>query len=354
MVVRVKLTGLNKRRSRGRWYVTLRSTGETLVKGLVGSEDDLQRHMDKPEFMRVYLAAKNRGQKLVYSEGTLGALVDWFKAECPRWQRLSEASRRDYEASFLFLEPEFDFFVSDLAPPDIYTIRNKAAKEKWPRFADKLVTNLSTMFSEGVKVGKLGINPAAGVEKLHKADPNSNHEWRPAEVETAIKRAPPHLLTPIILARYQGFRGQTCASLSWGEYIADARFGRAFAMTIRKNSEPTWFPAAPETKAHLSGLTKTSTFICTNANGQPWKSERILEGAVSKFLKKLKAENLIREGCTLHGLRVTFAASIRRRGYGEEAVADALGDRSRSMGRHYTRHVEREALLVDIFTPKTL
>lgn len=353
MVVKVKLTGLNRRRSREKWYVSLRRTGETLVKGFEGTSSDLQKHMESQDFLRLYLASRNRGKRLVYSDGTLGALIQWFKEECPRWSRLSDHSKSDYEATFDFLEPEFDFFTADLTQPDIYTTRNKAAKAKWPRFADKVVTNLSTVFSEAVKVGKMGTNPAAGVEKLHKADPNANHEWRDEEVAVVLARAPAHLLTPLILARYQGFRGQTCAALSWREYVPDQRFEKAFVATIRKNSEPVWFPAAPETIKHLGSLTKTSTFICTNSRSQPWKDERTLEGKISRFLKTLKEERLIRPGCTLHGLRVTFAAAIKRRGYDDEAVANALGDRSIAMGRHYTRHVEREALLVDIFTPKS-
>ena len=142
MVVRVKLSGLNKRRAREKWYVSLRSTGETLVRGLDGDEADLQRHMDTDEFKRLYLAAKNRKRKPVYDAGTLGALIDWFKSDCPRWGKLSDTHKADYEDTFSFLEPELDFYVSDLTPPDIYSLRNKASKAKWPRFADKAVSNL--------------------------------------------------------------------------------------------------------------------------------------------------------------------------------------------------------------------
>jgi integrase len=362
MVVRVKLRGLNKRRSRGKWYVSLRETGETLIRGLEGDEHALQRRLDSDEFLRLYHSAKNRKKKRIYDDGTLGNLVDWFKTEYPRWDKLSEHSQKDYQASFDHLEPEFDYFIADLTPPDIYALRNRASKAKWPRFADKLVSNLSAMFSEAVKVGMMPTNPCRGVEKLHKADKNANHEWTPEEVEAALAAAPAHLLTPLVLARYQGFRGQTCASIAWKEYVNDAQFGKAFSAVIRKNWEPVWFPAAPETIAHLAAVKESSAGkkvkslhnICTTSRGHPWKTERILEKAVSDYLKTLKKAEKIRKGCTLHGLRVTFAASIKRRGYGDEAVSDALGDRSRAMGRHYTRHVERQATLTDIFTRKNV
>lgn len=177
---------------------------------------------------------------------------------------------------------------------------------------------------------------------------------RAFDLKKALGAAPAHIKTILTLARYQGFRGQTCAALLWGEYVSDAQFGKAFRMVIRKNGEPVWFPAAPETKEYLASIERTSVHICTHSGGAPYKGERNLQKAVSDWLKTLKKEGHIRKGCTLHGLRVTFAASIRRRGYGDEEVADALGDKSRAMGRHYTRHVERQATLIDIFTRKNV
>ena len=65
-------------------------------------------------------------------------------------------------------------------------------------------------------------------------------------------------------------------------------------------------------------------------------------GINERLFGRLKRAGLIREGCTLHGLRVTYAAAIRRQGFDTCIVADALGDRSKKVGEHYTRHVEKE------------
>jgi integrase len=293
--------------------------------------------MASPEFLKKYTAAKTRDRKPAYSEGTLGGLVAWFKSS-PRWAKLSEASRADYEKTFLYLDPEFDIELADITQEALYDARDKAAKAKWPRFADKMVSHLSTMFRT-----KRLYNPAAGMEKLHSADPNANHEWTPGEVQTAMDDAPRWILTPMILARYQGFRGQTCQSLSWRSYVSDPVTTRAITITVRKNKEMAWFPCEPETIAHLDSLARTSTFVCTTSDGLPWKDEKVMQGAVSDYLTGLKGKGLIREGCTLHGLRVTFAAGIRRLGIDPSTVSDALGDRSKQMGEHYTRHVEKEA-----------
>ncbi|MBB1247425.1 integrase [Rhizobium sp. G21] len=357
LVVKVRLKGLNIRQARGRWYVSYRATGESLVKGFEGTREQLERHMSSHAFRLALTMAETRDRAPTYAEGTLGALIEWFKSDCPRWEKLKPASQEDYQKTFDYLEkgrserfgPLLDTQVSLINQPAVYQLRNAAAKEKWGRFADKMVSHLSTLFKEAVKVGKLPLNPAHGVEKLHDADPNANHEWTEDEVQTAIWLAPDHLLTPLILARYQGFRGQTCADLAWGHYARDEKTGMAFTIRLRKNNEQSWFPCATETRRHLDTLSKKSPRICLNSDGKPWASEKVMQGAVSDYLTGLKADGLIREGCTLHGLRVTYAASIRRRGFDTGIVADALGDRSRRMGEHYTRHVEKELGRLKVF-----
>jgi integrase len=135
--------------------------------------------------------------------------------------------------------------------------------------------------------------------------------------------------------------------------LKDNQFGRAFSVDLRKNNQTSsWFPCTPQMMNHLDAVKRHSTFICTSTDNKPWQDEKSLQGAVSAYLAVLKAEGLIRKGCTLHGLRVTYAADIRRRGHDKGMVADALGDRSERMGAHYTRHVEKEASLIRIFEQK--
>lgn len=352
MVTKVKLDGLNVRQSRGKWYVSYRKTGEALLKGFVGTRDQLNDCLGEPDMLKAYGLAKTRDRRPIYAEGTLGELVTWFKSDCPRWKTLSAASVSDYEKTFTYLDPEFDILLEDVDQAQLYEVRDSAAKAKWGRFADKMISHLSTMFREAVKKKKMRSNPAIGIEKSHSADPNANHEWQATEVATALARAPLWIKTPLVLARYQGFRGQTCRALSWGNYIDDPRTVKAFSLTLRKNNEAAWFPCEPETIAHLASMKKPSTYICTTSDNRPWKNEQSMQGAVSDFLTGLKEEGLIREGCTLHGLRVTYAAAIRRMGNDAGTVADALGDRSTRMGEHYTRHVEKEAGRMRAWTAK--
>jgi integrase len=102
-------------------------------------------------------------------------------------------------------------------------------------------------------------------------------------------------------------------------------------------------------QAFLDNLTRTSTYIATKHNGQPWKNEEQLQKAVSNWLSALEAKGIVGEGLTLHGLRVTYAAALKRGRANTSNVAAALGDRDERMGAHYTRHVENEARVIQAF-----
>lgn len=354
MVVKVKLDGLNitKNRIGTKFYVYIRETGHPILKGFEGTRADLEKRLAMPDMVAAYNARRVRDLKRSYPDGTLGALIQWFEADCPRFAKLAEATKKDYRAAFAYLKPEWDAPLDTITQPTLYEVRDKAAKDKWPRFADQMIAALSSMFSEAVKRGKMALNPAKGIDKANKADKNANREWRHDEVMAALAAAPAEILTPMMLARYAGFRGQTIAPLQWKAYQADPRFGKCFRHTARKNDEQSFVPVAPELQAYLDGLDRTAIMIATRNNGTPWDSEKQMQWTVSHFLRDLEKAGKIGSGTTLHGLRVTYAADLRRNGADPSDVAAALGDRSERMGEHYTRHVENEARVIRAFEGK--
>jgi integrase len=235
-------------------------------------------------------------------------------------------------------------------------VRDRCAKDKWPAFADKMMTALSSMFTAAAKRGKMAANPAIGVDRVSKPDPNANREWRPEEWEAVIARAPLHLRIAYMIARHVGYRSQSIVAVKWPNYQKDDRFGMCFRMAHRKNREDNhWLPASPQLQNFLAGLTRTSPFIAVRYNGAPWKSAAQLQKQSSNFLAKLEAKGMIAPGLTLHGLRVSFAAEIKRvTGANDDQVAAALGDRDTRMGAHYTRHVEQENKIIYLFASKTM
>lgn len=352
MVVKVKLEGLNVVRARGRFYVYIRDTGEPLLKGFEGTRDELEQRLAMPDMLAAYNGKRKRDLKQVYPKNTLGWLVEWFQGECPKFARLAEATKKDYLAAFSYLRPEFDAPLDTITQGALYDVRDRCATEKWPRFADKMVAAMSSMFTEAVKRGKMPLNPAKGIDKAHASNPNSNREWSPAEWADAIARAPVEIKTPMMLARFAGFRGQTIAILQWKHYQADPSFGKCFRIVVRKNKEPVWVPAVAELQAYLADLPRDSIYIATRADGSAWGSEKHMQTAVSHFLRSIEATSAVESGATLHGLRVTYAAALKRDGAAAEDVSAALGDRSTRMGEHYTRHVENEAKVIRAFGKK--
>jgi integrase len=352
MVVKVKLEGLNIVCPRGKWYVYHRDTGKPLVKGFVGTRDELLRSMESVDFLTAYNALKKRDLTKTYPDGTLGALIQWFENDCPKFIALSDATKKDYRAAFLYLAPSWPAPLDLFTQPELYDLRDRCSKEKWPRFADKMVAALSSMFSQAVKRGKMPMNPAMGIDKATKANKNANREWAAWEVKAAMDAAPRHIKTPMILARYAGFRGQTIAALKWSEYQDDASFGKCFRVITRKNGEAVWIPATTEVQTHLGSLDKTALKIATKDSGLPWDTEVQMQTEVSHFFRGLEADGKIGAGTTLHGLRVTYAAALRREGVGTGDVAAALGDKSERMGAHYTRHVENENKVIRAFEKK--
>jgi integrase len=352
MVTKVPLKGLNIRVARGKWYVSPRAGGPSIVTGFVGTRDELEKHLASVEVMDAYQTKRKIAAKRPYAHGTLGALVALYTADGnERWKRLKPATKKDYEKVIEWLKPEFHQPLEWVDEVYVYDAQEKAVQDKWPRFADTMVSLLSAMFTLAVKRKLMRSNPARGVERVSRNDPNANREWTTAEFEAVLKAAPDYLKTPLLLARFLGYRGQTIAPLNWNQYGESAEHGRVMTVKARKNDEVYWLPCDPRLIAHLDAITRTATTICTTSQGVPWKNEQALQGAVSKFLRGLQADGLTGAGLTLHGLRVTFAAALKReRGATDKDVATCLGDRSERMGGHYTRHVEKEATIIRLFS----
>lgn len=349
MVVKVRLEGLNITKGRGRWYVYFRDGGEPLLTGFEGSRDDLDKRLGEPDLMGIYNGRRSRDLKRLYPEGTLGALVAWFENDCAAFDKLKPATRKDYQAAFAWLRIEFDAPLDTITTPTLYDVRDRCAKEKWPRFADKMVSALSSMFTQAVKRKKMATNPCFGMDKAHKADPNANREWFPAELVAALAEAPQEIKTPLMLARFGGLRGQSIVAVGWKQYQDHDLTGKCFRLVGDKNDESAFVPVLAELQTYLAELARSSTLVAIRDDGTAWKSEKEMQTRVSHWLRDMERAGKIGAGTTLHGLRVSYAAWWKRNGANNSEVADLLGDKSERMGAHYTRHVDREANVIRAF-----
>jgi integrase len=356
MVIRVRLKGLKiARNPKGLYYVYIRATGECLLSAFAGDKAALLRRLEEPDIVGAYNVQQHRERgPRSYPDGTLGALVNWFTdpERCPEFANLSVETQATYKDRLAYLERGYNTPLDTITTGSVYAVRDQAAKDKWPSFADKMVTAMSSMFTAAIKRQKMPSNPAQGVERIHRADKNANREWRPEEWETVTALAPPGLKTAYMIARYAGYRSQSIVRVTWQDYRDDAEFGKCFRMTHKKNGEQHYVPVVPELQEYLASIkvrTKDGP-IALRYNGQPWESAEQLQKQSSNFLKGLEKKGLVGPGLTEHGLRVTFAAARKREvGANDSQVAAALGDRDTRMGAHYTRHVENELKVKQAF-----
>lgn len=372
MVVRVKFEGLNIVQARGKWYVYPRAGGPALLKGFEGARIELLKELEKPEYIQAYNRPRIlKRQAKKFPIETLGGFIYWYtngdidrvekdrtsqvgKLEdgYPKWQKLAVSTRQDYLEAFEYLRPEFDTVLTDITQPDLYDARDKCANVKWPRFADQMIAALSSLFRQAVKRGKMPFNPCLGMDKGHKADPNANREWEPAELDFALNNAPAEILIPVMLARYAGLRGQTLVEVNQKQFKSHPLTGQAVRYKARKNNKMVTLPVLPELQTFLASLKvqRADGLICIRDDGSAWASEKEMQTRVSHWFRDQERAGHLGSGTTLHGLRVTYAAWWKRAtGANNREIADLLGDESEAMGAHYTRHVETETNIARAF-----
>lgn len=373
-MVEVKLRDLNITHARGKYYVYIRSTGAPLVKGFEGDKVALLKHLEGPQFLQVYnrpRLAKRATANLGIE--TLGGFINWFTNGdidrtlnerkdpnrfgsdpngYPKWRNKFAASTRDdYLKCFEYVRSEFDILLKDIGTSDLYDVRDRCANEKKTRFADKLITSLSSLFRQAVKRDRktgMKFNPCSGMDKIHQADPNSNREWRPEEWEYVREHAPMEMLIPFMLARFAGLRGQTIITVNRKMVEDHPLTGKAIRYVPHKNAavvKQVLLPMLPELQEFLATLKveRADGLIAHRDSGSKWGTPNYLQKYVSAWLREQERAGHIGAGTTLHGLRVTYAAWWKRHGGAtDREVADLLGDDSEAMGAHYTRHVDAE------------
>jgi integrase len=74
--------------------------------------------------------------------------------------------------------------------------------------------------------------------------------------------------------------------------------------------------------------------LCANSNGKPW-TESGFRASSRPIRQNLETEGKIGTGLTLYGLRHTVAVILRKLGYDERTIADALGQKIIEMARLY-------------------
>lgn len=264
--------------------------------------------------------------------GTLGMLFSQYKAH-RAFTDLAPHTQRDYERVLDYLKPIADTPLGRFDPPLIVGIRDKAAV-RGRRFANYVKAVLSLTFSWGVERGMLATNPAKGVKNVRRArgTPDANRPWTDAERHAVIDRAPAQMRTALALMMFTGLGPGDALKLPRTFYKSGA-----IATRRSKTGEPVYWPAPKPLRDILEAALKHDAItLCANLDGKPW-TESGFRASWRTYRTKLRDAGAVGPGLTLYGLRHTVAVILREAGVDERGIADALGQRTIEMARHYAK-----------------
>lgn len=281
--------------------------------------------------------------------GTLGQLIAEYRG-APAFTDLAAQTRSDYQRVFDYLKPIADTALARFDKPLVVKIRDKAAAKRGRRFGNYVKACLSLVFSWGNERGYLGrnsVNPASGIKDLRrkKGTPEANRPWSDEEREAVLAAAPAHIKVPIGLMMYTGLGPKDAMSLPRSFYK-----GGEIASSRSKTGEPIFWPVpAPLAELLDSAPRHDAITLCANSDGRPWTTSGF-RASWRKVRLELEGTGRIGSGLTLYGLRHTLAVILREIGHDERTIADALGQRTIEMARHYAKGADLKPKMRGVVT----
>ena len=264
--------------------------------------------------------------------GTLGKLIDEYRSH-DAFRDLAPQTRADYQKVFDYLKPIADTPLVRFDKPLVVRIRDKASV-KGRRFANYVKAVFSIIFGWGSERGYIKINAAAGIKDIRrkKGAPEANRAWSDEERHAALAAMPPQMLPAFALMTFTGLGPKDALELPRPFYK-----GGEIATRRAKTGEPVFWPAPKALVEILNKAPKHDAFtLCANLSGMPWT----LGGFRASWRKvriQLERDGLVGPGLTLYGLRHTVAVILREMDYDERTIADALGQKTIEMARHYAK-----------------
>lgn len=265
--------------------------------------------------------------------GTLGMLIVGYRS-APAFLDLALSTQADYQKIFDYLRPIVDTPLVRFDRPLVVRIRDKAAASKGRRFGNYVKAVLSIVFSWGAERGYLANNPASAIKDIRrpKGAPEANRPWSDAERHAVLDEAPAHMLPALALMMMTGLGPKDALTLPRNHW----RDGE-IATKRAKTGEPVFWPVPGPLDAILRAAPRhDAVTLCASSTGRPWTLDGFRASWRTLRLRLEKA-GAIGPGLTLYGLRHTVAVILREAGCDERTIADALGQKTIEMARHYAR-----------------
>src|SRR3984893_2353434 len=265
--------------------------------------------------------------------GTLRLLITEYRAS-PAFLDLAPRTRLDYQRCLDYFAPSCDTALVKFDRGLVVRIRDKATARHGRRFGNYVKALISIVFAWGAERGYVASNPAEKVKNIRRqrGSPEANRPWADEEREAVLKAVPMHMLPAIGLMMFTGLGPKDALRLPRTFYKAGE-----IATRRSKTGEPVFWPAPRTLREILAdGPDDSAVTLCANSNGRPWTDDGF-RASWRKIRIELERQGLVGPSLTLYGLRHTVAVILRESGADERTIADALGQKTIEMARHYAR-----------------
>lgn len=255
----------------------------------------------------------------------------------PEFRALADSTQRDYDRTL-------NLIVADLGDePFAHTSRVMikivmADYADTPRKAHKIKQTLSLLYTwaDDNDLVKPRFNPAMTIKRPKtKGGVNEYVVWSDFEIDAYLKVAPPHAVTPVLIALYTGQRREDIAAMTWQQWQGDA-------LRVRQSKTGTLLeiPCHPVLRAHLAGLKKTARAIqiCTTLTGKPYPTADALSGVVRRVVH---ASPDIPNNRSMHGLKYASGSRMIEAGCDIGEIMAILGNRTHQMAVKYSTQRQR-------------
>ncbi len=318
-IVRVK--GVKRYRSKGRWYFYHRPTG-TRLKAEFGTG----------EFFAELTALERRVKREKSLPGTLGMLLASYRAS-PAFVDLAASTRRGYLNMMEILRPLDEMPLAELTAPFIAGLRDKLATQRGRRTANFMMAVVSVACEHGKEQGLIAQNPVKGVKRVRRqrGQPKANRPWTRDECRAAPDNLPVQLVLPVALAMFTGLRQGDVLSLRKNA----VREGHIWRVTGKTGQEVS-LPVHPRLAAIIaSAASHHAITLAASSKGTPWTSDGF-RASFNKAMKRLQSEGKVATGLTFHGLRHTVGTLLIEAGVELDIVRRWLGQKTLAMAIHYS------------------
>jgi integrase len=248
------------------------------------------------------------------------------------FQDLAPQTQADYQKIFDFLRPIVDAPLVRFTRPIVVRMRDRAAEKRGRRFGNYVKAVFSVVFTWGAERGHIADNPASGIKDIRrpKGAPQANRPWSDAERHAVLDAAPAHIRPAIALMMMTGLGPKDALALPRNHLRAGE-----IATRRAKTGEPVFWPLPEPLDAILRAApSHAAVTLCASSKGTPWTLDGF-RASWARLRISLEQSGAIGPGLTLYGLRHTVAVILREAGHDERTIADALGQKTIEMARHY-------------------